>query len=169
MSATAPEKHQPHVIPVKVYVAVWGALMVLTVITVVASRINLGPVNTPLALLIATTKAALVALFFMHLLYDDRYNIVIFGSSILFLAIFLGLTWIDPYTRGDLNEIERYPIRPEMGLPGAPVAVPGGAAAGPTTDTAPTTGTATLGSQPITPATYTTATWSGTHPPPVTE
>jgi len=46
--------------------------MALTVVTVAAAQVNLGSLNVPIALAIASVKAALVALIFMHLLWDEK-------------------------------------------------------------------------------------------------
>ena len=62
--------HAPHVLPPRVLLATAGALVALTVATVVTSRIDLGALNVVLALAIAAGKAAVVALFFMHLRYE---------------------------------------------------------------------------------------------------
>jgi caa(3)-type oxidase subunit IV len=81
--------------------------MVLTVITVLAYYIpiwlnlNLGAANVIIAMAIATTKAALVVLYFMGLKYDKRFLAVAFLSSLIFLALFLGFTLLDINTRED--------------------------------------------------------------------
>lgn len=85
--------------PAKLYAAVLGALLVLTVITVAAAGFNFGSMNVVIALLIATIKASLVALFFMHLWYDKPINALIFLCGILFLAVFLGFCLIDTNSR----------------------------------------------------------------------
>jgi cytochrome c oxidase subunit 4 len=108
------DKEQSHVVPLKVYLTVGGVLLFLTVVTVLASQISLGILNTPLALGIATLKATIVALFFMHLIHDERMNMVVFASGVLFLAIFIALTVLDPLTRGDINSIEARPIPHEQ-------------------------------------------------------
>src|SRR5688572_32113176 len=59
--------HVPHVLPLWVYLATWGALMVLTIITVAVSYVDIGAFNLIVALLVATIKATIVALMFMHL------------------------------------------------------------------------------------------------------
>ena len=70
--------------------------MALTILTVVTAQINLGATaNIILAMIIATTKAALVLMFFMHLYYDNRTNLIFFLGSILFLVIFIVFTLID--------------------------------------------------------------------------
>jgi len=85
----------------KVYAGVLAALLVLTVITVIAAGINFGSpsVNVVVALAIATAKASLVALFFMHLLYDSRINALIFLMGAIMLAIFLIFILLDVEAR----------------------------------------------------------------------
>ena len=75
----------------KPYAATLAALLVLTIITVVAAGINFGSstVNVVIALGIATVKATLVALYFMHLKYDKPINAVIAAAGFLFLGLFL--------------------------------------------------------------------------------
>lgn len=77
-----------------IYWAVFGALIVFTVVTVVAAGIDLGGLNVPLALIIATTKAALVGLFFMHLRYEGRWvwGFAAFSIFLLFPLIAITLT-----------------------------------------------------------------------------
>jgi cytochrome c oxidase subunit 4 len=93
--------HKHHILPYKVGLKILLALLALTFITVVASRIDFGAFNFPIAMLIATVKALMVVLIFMGLKYDDNENRIIFASSFVFAAIFLILTWTDIYTRGD--------------------------------------------------------------------
>ena len=82
------------------YLKVFAALAILTVLTVVASRLPLGePWHTLLALSIATVKAALVLLFFMHVLYSSRLTWIVALGSIAWLAILIGLTFNDYLTR----------------------------------------------------------------------
>jgi cytochrome c oxidase subunit 4 len=66
-----------------------GALLALTAITVTSSRVDLGAWNVVLALAIACTKAALVALFFMHLKYESRFQAVVVGAAVLFAVLFV--------------------------------------------------------------------------------
>lgn len=79
------------------------ALLILTGITVGASYIDFGSGNIVVALLIATIKATLVALFFMHLLHDKPVNGIIAGAGFLFLGLFLMFTLIDFDTREKLE------------------------------------------------------------------
>ncbi len=100
-------EHHPHVLPMSLYLATWGTLLVLTVITVGASYVNLGHTgNLIVALLIATIKASVVALIFMHLKWDHKFHSIIFFSSLLFLAVFIGITMSDTQFRGELESIE---------------------------------------------------------------
>jgi len=84
-----------HIVPVRILLAVWAALLVLTVLTVAASWIDLGGLNLWAALAIATFKASLVALYFMHLRYDRPFNAVVFLSAFFFVMLFVGLALID--------------------------------------------------------------------------
>lgn len=105
------QDHVPHVLPLKTYLMTWGALIVLTVITVAVSYVDFGSpsVNLFVALLVAATKAALVSLVFMHLWFDNKINSIIFASALVFLAIFIGFTMFDTETRGvnDINGWDR--------------------------------------------------------------
>ena len=82
------------------YVAVWGALMVLTAATWGLSTEHLpGGAGVAVALGIATAKGALVALFFMHL-YDQRGpNRLVFATALVFVALLVLLTILDNATR----------------------------------------------------------------------
>lgn len=75
----------------KVYLMVFGALVFLTVVTVGASYIHFGSgmANVVIAMLIASMKASLVALFFMHLRWDRPISAIIFCTSLFFLGLFL--------------------------------------------------------------------------------
>ena len=88
-----------HVTPPRVYLTVFGALLVLTVVTVAASRLDIGVWHTPLALAIAACKAVLVALFFMHLLHSDKLTWVVVVGSLLWLGILFALTLNDYLAR----------------------------------------------------------------------
>jgi cytochrome c oxidase subunit 4 len=82
------------------YFAVWIALLAGTALTVVAAHINLGPFNAAVALIIATTKALLVALFFMHLKgASEKLLKLVVISTIAFLFILLVLSMADYGTR----------------------------------------------------------------------
>lgn len=85
-----------HVASTKVLVGTGGALLVLTAITVLATKVDFGSsINLALAMFIAVVKATLVVLFFMHLKYDKLFHTVIFVSAILAAALFVGFTLMD--------------------------------------------------------------------------
>jgi cytochrome c oxidase subunit IV len=84
---------EPHVLPLKLYFSVFGALIFLTLVTVGVSLLGLPPLLSILAALgVATVKASLVAGYFMHLKYEDKFYTFIFGASIFFILLFFGLT-----------------------------------------------------------------------------
>jgi len=89
----------------KVYGAILAALLVLTVITVAASTIDWGGgmTNVIIAMLIASLKASLVALFFMHLRWDKPMNAIIFCSTLFFLGLFLIGCYTDTISRPALE------------------------------------------------------------------
>ncbi len=91
------DKSIGHVVPLKVLVGVFLALLVLTFLTLAATWVDLGELNLIVALAIATAKAALVALFFMHLRYDHPFNGVLFVAGLIFLAAFLAITTLDTH------------------------------------------------------------------------
>lgn len=90
-----------HVLPLKVYFGVFFALLVLTVVTVGVSVLALPPPFAIIvALLVAFVKATLVVMFFMHLLYDDKFYTFSFIGSILFVLLFFAFTLVDISSRG---------------------------------------------------------------------
>jgi cytochrome c oxidase subunit 4 len=99
LSPSALEAHHPiaHVMPFSTLMAVYATLIVLTVITVAAAtpRLDLGSWNLWIAMAIATAKAGLVALYFMHLRYDSPFNGLILVTALVFLGIFLSITLLD--------------------------------------------------------------------------
>ena len=94
-----------HAIPLKVYFNVLGALLVLTVVTVAAARVDFGSMNTLIALAIASVKAFLVLSYFMHLKYDDKAYWVIFGVAIFGLLVLYFFTELDIMTRVLQNNV----------------------------------------------------------------
>ena len=98
-------KHH-HIIPVSLLAKVFGALVFLTVLTVVtAEYVDLGALNVPLALAIAAAKASLVVTFFMALKYDNRVNTLVFSVGAIFVVVFLSFTLLDTTFRGDLGNV----------------------------------------------------------------
>ena len=92
-----------HVSPLSTYLTIFGALMVLSAITVGAAFINLGAFNPIVALFIACVKASLVILFFMHVKYSSRLTKLTVVLSLFFVAILFAETLMDYATRGWLN------------------------------------------------------------------
>lgn len=95
------QAHVPHVhvTPLWVYFSVFAALAAGTLLTWWVSTIDLGMWNTPIALIIATTKAVLVILFFMHVIHSPRLTWVVVIGSFLWLAVLFVLTFADYLTR----------------------------------------------------------------------
>ena len=82
------------------YVAIGISLLVLTAVTVTAAFINLGPFNPVVALLIASIKATMVILFFMHVKgASEKLTAAIVVSGFFFLLILLTLSLADYLTR----------------------------------------------------------------------
>ena len=103
-----------HVSSIKLLTTVFGGLVFLTVFTVLTAQVDLGPLNVPLALLIATTKAALVVVIFMALKWDNKVNTAIFGIGVLFVLVFISFTLFDTLYRGDLSNTVEGTIQDQM-------------------------------------------------------
>jgi len=87
--------HGPSPHAAKIYIAVLLALLFLTLVTVGASYVDLGPANIVVAILIATVKASLVGLFFMHLIHDRPINGMILITGFMFLGLLLSFCLLD--------------------------------------------------------------------------
>jgi cytochrome c oxidase subunit 4 len=85
------------------YYVVWLLLIVFTITTVVTGRLDLGAANLPLALTIATIKATLVVLFFMHLSEAAGANRLIFVVSVVFLIVLMLGVFGDLLTRNPMT------------------------------------------------------------------
>jgi cytochrome c oxidase subunit 4 len=82
------QEHEHHIVSPKVYLAIVGALLVGTAITVAASYIDMGVFNPVIALAIAVVKATLVVLFFMHVKYSTRLTkLTVVAGVFVFLAL----------------------------------------------------------------------------------
>ena len=89
-----------HSSPLKTYFAIWIALLAGTGLTYWAALIDLGRYNAAVALIIATTKALLVALFFMHLKgASEKLLKLVVISTLFFLIILMALSMFDYGTR----------------------------------------------------------------------
>ena len=88
-----------HIVSRKLYFIIFGALMVLTILTVAVARVNLGPLNDVVALTVAVSKAVLVILFFMHVRYSSRLTWLVVISGFFWLGIMIVLTLSDYVSR----------------------------------------------------------------------
>jgi cytochrome c oxidase subunit 4 len=96
----------PHVVSVKLYAAIFTALLLLTLSTTGMAFIDLGgDLKAVLAVAIAIVKALLVILFFMHVRYSSRLTWVFVGAGFFWLLILLTLTMTDPLARGWLSPV----------------------------------------------------------------
>jgi cytochrome c oxidase subunit 4 len=84
-----------HVVPPKVLLAVYGALLILTLITVEVTNFELGNWNVWVALLVALVKAGVVALYFMHLRWDSPFNAICLIAALFFVCLFIGISVLD--------------------------------------------------------------------------
>lgn len=89
------EHEAHHILSYKKLAAVLGCLLLLTLVTIGVSYLDLGFFNVPVALGIASTKATLVLLFFMHLKYEGQVIAWSFISAVFFLAIMITFTFWD--------------------------------------------------------------------------
>ncbi len=106
-----------HVASLKVLLGTGGSLLVLTIITVLATKVDFGAsANLALAMFIAVIKATLVVLFFMHLKYDKVFHSVIFVGALLAAALFVG------YVLMDSNQYQQTVIWDPLNPPVAPIA-----------------------------------------------
>ena len=117
----------PHVHSIQMYLAVFGGLIALTILTVATSYIDIdgmmvpgtphgaGGFNLALAMLIATGKATLVVTWFMHLKDDRRFNSVILIGSVIFVGVFLAYTLNDTTTRGLADPYNGVHVLPDTG------------------------------------------------------
>ena len=93
-----------HIVPLRIYLLIFAALMLGTALTVAAAFIDMGPLNTPVALALAAFKATLVVLFFMHVRYGSRLVWLFAGGGFLWLVILLVFTLSDYLSRGWLGQ-----------------------------------------------------------------
>jgi len=106
--ANAHDAHEDHgishVASTKVLLGTGGSLLLLTIVTVAATKVDFGPnINLAIAMFIAVIKATLVVLFFMHLKYDKIFHSVIFLSALLAASLFVGFTLMDSGQYQDTN------------------------------------------------------------------
>lgn len=104
-----------HVASIPQYLAIFGALLFFTVLTVGQSYVDLGKFNLLAVVLIASCKASLVVLFFMHLKNDERFNALAFVGGLLFIGIFFVYTFNDTDHRGEPDGQQNVKILPATG------------------------------------------------------
>jgi cytochrome c oxidase subunit 4 len=97
------------------YIAVFGALLMLTGLTVGQSYVDLGRLNIILVIVIASLKASLVVSFFMHLRWDNKFNVLMFISGLLFIGVFFAYTMNDTDRRGELDPDQNVRVLPKTG------------------------------------------------------
>ena len=100
-----------HIIPLRTYLTIGAILLVLTAVTVAVSFIHFGAFNLVIAMVIASVKATLVAMFFMHLYYDNKLFTAIFSIALIFVSVFIILTMFDTLQRDSLYEVKGKPIK----------------------------------------------------------
>jgi cytochrome c oxidase subunit IV len=92
-----------HVTPLPIYLAVFATLMVLTAVTVIVAYYDFGPWNKVIALGIASFKATIVVMYFMHVKYASRLTKLFAVTGVFFLMVLFGLTMIDYGSRMWVN------------------------------------------------------------------
>jgi cytochrome c oxidase subunit IV len=102
-------EHTEHIVPPKIYLTIILTLLVLTGATVWAAYVDLGRFNIVVALAIATVKATLVVLFFMHAKYVPKRTQLVIIAGIFWLALLLFMTMSDYISRVDYRGI-RFPM-----------------------------------------------------------
>jgi cytochrome c oxidase subunit IV len=90
-------------ISVRTNIAIFAALLVLLLATVGAAYLDLGSMNTVVALAIAMCKAVLIMLYFMHLRFSNRLVWIFAGAAFLWLGILIAISMSDYLTRGLLG------------------------------------------------------------------
>jgi cytochrome c oxidase subunit 4 len=88
-----------YIVPKRVYYTIFGLLMLFTYITVQVAFIDLGALNTVVALAVAVFKATIVVLFFMHVKYSTRLTWAVVLGSVFWFGILMVLTFGDYLTR----------------------------------------------------------------------
>ena len=97
------------------YSAIFFALLFLTVTTVGQSYFDFGRANLAIVIIIASMKASLVVSFFMHLRWDNKFNVLMFISGLMFIGVFFAYTMNDTNDRGDLDPDQNVHVLPKTG------------------------------------------------------
>ena len=103
--------------PVPILLAVFGALVFLTIVTVAQASFDFGSFDVAIVMAIATIKAGLVMAFFMHLAFDKPFNVIVFLSSFVFVALFVIFTLSDSRMTSDsFDPVIDEPVSIEAGM-----------------------------------------------------
>ncbi|MCC7237010.1 MAG: cytochrome C oxidase subunit IV family protein [Bryobacterales bacterium] len=94
------EHHDSHIAPKSLYFTIFGALMVLTFLTVAAAKVDLGRANILIALAVAGVKATLVILWFMHVKHNTPLIKLTIGVGIVWLVFMFAIMFSDYLSRG---------------------------------------------------------------------
>lgn len=113
------EEHEHHIVPLKVYFLIFGLLLVFTALTVGAAFVDMGVLNNVVALTIASIKASVVVLYFMHARYGNKVNLVVIGGTIFWLLLLFVLLGGDYATRDMGVFPQRDPISSTVAEPGS--------------------------------------------------
>ncbi len=108
-----------HIVPIKVYLAIFLALLAFTALTVRVAFVDLGPLNVVVAMTIATIKAVIVALYFMHVRYSSHLTKLFVSAGVVWLAILLVLTSSDYLSRGWAPQPRGWEIEGQAAVPPA--------------------------------------------------
>jgi cytochrome c oxidase subunit 4 len=98
-----------HVVPIRTYINVFVALMVLMMLTVIAAFMPFGRLHVPIAMGIAIAKTLLIVAYFMHLKYSNKLTWLLAGGSTLWLVILLSFLFSDFLGKGWIGA----PVVPE--------------------------------------------------------
>lgn len=90
----------PHVVPVRLYLAVFAVLLALTAVTTAVAFVDLGRMNVVIMLTIAMVKATLVVLYFMHVRWSDQLTWLVVGAAVAWLLLLVVLVTGDLAIRG---------------------------------------------------------------------
>ncbi len=105
-------EHKEHIVSLGTYLMAGTVLLLLTGVTVMVAQADLGSWSIVVALAIASLKASVVILIFMHLRWANRLYAMIFVLAVLFLAVFIVFTMFDTANRAAINRVTEGPIRP---------------------------------------------------------
>lgn len=88
-----------HIVPVRVYLSVFTALMVLLALTLFVAHFHWGPFNSVIAMTIAVTKAVIIILYFMHLRYSSKLTAIFVGGMFFWFSILIVISLSDYLAR----------------------------------------------------------------------